>query len=600
MCGIVAVCGEENAQDILIKGLELLEYRGYDSAGIALVEPGGFAVIKTKGKVGALKDLVKKSGKKGSVGIAHTRWATHGEPNDANAHPHETKDIVLVHNGVVENYAALKEELLAKGYKFKSQTDTEVLAQLIQSRVDAGDKPFEAMQSAIKRVKGTYAIEIIFKSEPDKIYGAKLGSPLAIGTNGRSHFMGSDAIALGHCSNKIAYLEEGDSAVITKDSSEIFDRAGNKVERRAVDVSEESLVDKGQSDHFMQKEIYEQPAVIARVIATEQLGALRLDFGKISKIHIVACGTSYHAGLVAKYWIESLTPIWVEVEVASEFRYRRPTLLEGELAIFISQSGETADTLAALRYAKEKKQNTIAIVNVATSTIARESDAALLMHAGAEVGVASTKAFTAALVILAQLAIKFAEAQGGATDGLINEMKSALANVPALCSEIMGLDSDIREIARKWVVDYRDAIYIGRGYTYPIALEGALKIKEISYLHAEGYSAGELKHGPIALISKGVPVIVLAPYDVELFEKTISNMHEVKARGGTVIFISNRSQCEKMKGEVEACIPMPETDGFIEPLLYALPIQMLAYHAALLLGRDVDHPRNLAKSVTVE
>ncbi|MDR1477013.1 MAG: glutamine--fructose-6-phosphate transaminase (isomerizing), partial [Rickettsiales bacterium] len=394
MCGIIAVCGEKDAQNILINGLELLEYRGYDSAGIALVEDKGFRVIKTKGKVGALKELVQKSGKSGTVGIAHTRWATHGEPNDANAHPHEVSDLVLVHNGVIENYADIKKELAAKGYEFKSQTDTEVLAWLIQSFVDAGDNPRDALAHALEKVKGTYAIEVIFKSEPDRIYGAKKGSPLAVGTNGRAHFMGSDAIALGHCADRIMYLEEGDSAVITKTSFEIWDKHGEPARRKFVAISVESLADKGKSEHFMQKEIFEQPEVIERAIANGQLESLSVDFGRISKIHIVACGTSYHAGLVAKYWIESLTPIWVEVEVASEFRYRRPTLKRGELAIFISQSGETADTLAALRYAKEKGQNTISIVNVATSTIARESDAALLMRAGAEVGVASTKAFT--------------------------------------------------------------------------------------------------------------------------------------------------------------------------------------------------------------
>jgi glucosamine--fructose-6-phosphate aminotransferase (isomerizing) len=458
----------------------------------------------------------------------------------------------------------------------------------------------DAMRSALAMARGTYAIEAIFKSEPDRIYGAKLGSPLAVGTDGRSYFMGSDAIAIGKFAKKITYLAEGDTAVITKDSIELFDRNGAPADRGSCDVAADIIADKGANRHFMMKEILEQPRVIGLVLEKTKLDAIS-DLKGVDKIHIVACGTSYHAGMVAKYWIESMSPVWVEVEFASEFRYRRPTFKKGELAIFISQSGETADTLAALRYAKEKEQRTLAIVNVETSTMAREADTALFTHAGPEIGVASTKAFTAQLALLARISLMFARAHGSIAPAEIDARERALGEVPGLASGILAeTDGVIRDIARQRISNHRDAIYIGRGFTYPIALEGALKLKEISYIHAEGYSAGELKHGPIALIAEDVPVVALAPFDDELFGKTVSNMHEARARGGSVVFVSGYSQCEKMKGEVQARIPMPETGGFVEPLLYVLPMQLMAYHTALILGRDVDQPRNLAKSVTVE
>jgi len=603
MCGIIAVCGEDNACDILIKGLSALEYRGYDSAGVAVIDGGKLRTIKTVGKVAALAKLVSASKLKGSVGIAHTRWATHGKPTDENAHPHETESLVLVHNGVIENFAELKKALVAEGYSFKSQTDTEVLAVLIQSLLDKGKKPEEALRSALGQVRGTYALEVIFKSEPDRIYGAKLGSPLAIGTNGRAYFMGSDALALGHSCDKIMYLEEGDTVVIEKKSCRVKDKSGATAAREFLPLDKDAVADKCGQEHFMLKEILEQPAAIAKTLAAAfpaDGAGFPIDFSKVSRIHIVACGTSYYAGLVAKYWIESMSPVLVEVEFASEFRYRRPFLRKGGVAIFISQSGETADTLAALRYAKENHQKTIAIVNVESSTMSREADVALITKAGPEIGVASTKAFTAQLALLAALSLQAATASGSISAEEFEKKKGELMRVPGLASQVLALDEGIKDIVKKWILGRKSAIYIGRGYTYPIGLEGALKLKEISYMNAEGYSAGELKHGPIALVAPGIPTVVLAPYDAELFEKTISNMHEVKARGGFIILISNSSQCEKMKDEAEATIPMPETDGFIEPLLYALPVQMLAYHTAVMSGYNVDQPRNLAKSVTVE
>ena len=603
MCGIIAVCGEDNACDILIKGLTALEYRGYDSAGLAVIADGRLQIIKTSGKVSALATLVAEAKLNASAGIAHTRWATHGKPTDENAHPHETDGLVLVHNGVIENFAELKDILLAKGYTFKSQTDTEVLVVLIQSFLDAGKTPKGALDLALAKVRGTYALEAIFKSEPHRIYGAKLGSPLAVGSNGRAYFLGSDALALGHSCDKIMYLEEGDMVVIEKTSCIVEDKNGNAVERKFQPLAKDAAASKCGNPHFMLKEILEQPAAIARTLEgafPDDTAEFPIDFAKVSKIHIVACGTSYYAGLVAKYWIESMSPVWVEVEFASEFRYRRPFLKKGGVAIFISQSGETADTLAALRYAKEKEQKTIAIINVESSTMAREAEVALLTKAGPEIGVASTKAFTAQLALLAALALRAASATGSMTKAELEKKKSDLMRVPGLAAQVLSLDECIQDIVKKWILGRRGAIYIGRGYTYPIGLEGALKLKEISYIQAEGYSAGELKHGPIALVAPGIPAVVLAPYDAELFEKTISNMHEVKARGGIIILISNSSQCEKMKNEVEAVIPMPETDGFIEPLLYALPVQMLAYHTAVMSGCNVDQPRNLAKSVTVE
>ena len=607
MCGIVGVCGTKNAEQLLVNSLKLLEYRGYDSAGIALSTNDGISVLKTKGKVDELVKVVNNSNQTSDIGIAHTRWATHGVPSETNAHPHRAKSLVLVHNGIIENHAALRTHLQNQGYKFKSQTDTESLVWLIQSFLDEGLNSQHALEQAIKLVQGTYAILVMFDAEPNKIYGARYGSPLAVGRNETSHFMGSDALALSGNATEIMYLEDGDMVIIEKDNYALFDKKGKIVDRKWQEISTEAIADKGSFDSYMLKEIYEQPDVVqatfASVYDTEKekiaFDKCGIDFKTIDKIHIVACGTSAHAGLVAKYWIERFTPVWVEVEVASEFRYRQPRLKEGGLSLFISQSGETADTLAALRYCKTQGQHILSIVNVPNSTIARESDIVLQTKAGPEIGVASTKAFTAQLTLLAALTLAFAEAHKSLPKEEISHYTKLLSECPALIRQILTYDSRVAKIAKKCVTKHNDVLFIGRGYTYPIALEGALKLKEISYQHAEGYSAGELKHGPIALVTKKVPTIVLAPND-DLFEKTISNMHEVKARGGSVILVSDAVCCEELEQDVSEFIPMPKTEGFIEPLLYVIPMQLLAYHSATALGRNVDQPRNLAKSVTVE
>lgn len=607
MCGIVAVCGIEKTEQLLVNSLKLLEYRGYDSAGIALSTPEGIAVLKTKGKVDELAKVVNSSQQTSRIGIAHTRWATHGVPSEKNAHPHRAKNLVLVHNGIIENHSALKTHLQNQGYHFNSETDTESLVWLIQSFLDEGLKPQQALEQALKLVKGTYAVLVMFDSEPNKIYGARYGSPLAVGRNDAAYFLGSDALALCSSANEILYLEDGDMVIIEKDNYLIFDKSHNSKVHHWQELSAENATDKGYFDSYMLKEIYEQPDVVQATFASifnTETGRISfdkcgIDFKTIDKIHIVACGTSAHAGLVAKYWIERYTPVWVEVEVASEFRYRQPRLKEGGLSLFISQSGETADTLAALRYCKSKGQHILSIVNVPNSTIARESDIVLQTKAGPEIGVASTKAFTAQLTLLAALTLCFAEAHNSLPENEIAHYTKMLSECPALIRQILTYDSRIEKIAKKSVVQHNDVLFIGRGYTYPIALEGALKLKEISYQHAEGYSAGELKHGPIALVTKKVPTIVLAPND-DLFEKTISNMHEVKARGGLVILVSDAVCCEELAKDVSEFIPMPKTEGFIEPLLYVIPMQLLAYHSASILGRNVDQPRNLAKSVTVE
>ena len=596
MCGIVAVCGVENVKPLLLAGLEALEYRGYDSAGLALVVNGKIEILRSVGKVANLRALALAAPIVGTVGIAHTRWATHGKPTVKNAHPHATKDVAVVHNGVIENFAELKKELMAKGYLFASSTDSEVIAVLLQSLLDKGFTSAEAFKTMLLQLCGTYAICVIFASEPDRIYGAKLGSPLAIGIGNGWHFMGSDSMAMPSGCREVVYLEERDSAVITKDSFEISND-GKSVSRRMCKIEKEVSDGRGDFAYFMQKEIFEQPEIMEKNIIAP---IPNINFEEIEKIHIVACGTSYHAGLVAKYWIESLSDICVEVETASEFRYRRPILKSGEIALFISQSGETADTLAALRYAKEKGQRTIAMVNAKNSSMTREASVVLDINAGAEIGVASTKVFTAQLTILARISLDIARVRATLSANDIALKEKSLADIPMLAKKVLELDAQIKDIAKIWLLGRHDVIFIGRGYIYPIALEGALKLKEISYMHAEGYSAGEIKHGPIALVSPGVPCVVLSPYDSELFQKTISNMYEVKARGGNIILVSDAAHCSKLANEVEATIPMPEIGGFVEPLIYSLPVQMLAYHTTTMLGFDPDRPRNLAKSVTVE
>jgi len=581
MCGVVAVAGMENAVEILLSGLSALEYRGYDSAGIALVDDGDVRVVRRAGKVSELS--ASAAGLAGSVGIAHTRWATHGAATEVNAHPHRTAGLALAHNGVIENFAELKADLSNRGYAFESHTDTEALAVLIQSFLDAGKAPREALDAALMQARGTYALAIIFTGEPDAIYGAKLGSPLAIGTNGRAHFLGSDALALSGVCDKILYMLDGERCAIRAGAFEIWTAAGALVKREFEPIAEESIASREGFAHFMQKEIAEQPEVISRAWGYISGVAHDLNLDCARRIYIVACGTSYHAALVSKYWIEAHRAISVEVEFASEFRYRRPRLQSDDTAIFLSQSGETADTLAALRYAKEQGARTVAIVNVESSTMAREAETALYIKAGPEIGVASTKAFAAVLVVLAKLA--------GATD---------LSGLSALAMQVLAMEERVRDIAASLVVGARDAMFIGRGTMYPTCLEAALKLKEISYIHADGYAAGELKHGPIALVEPGYPVIVMAGSDATLFDKTISNMFEAKARGAAAILVAPSVLCEKMSGDVDAFVPMPEADEFAEPILYAIVAQMLAYHTAVLMGRDVDQPRNLAKSVTVE
>ncbi|CAN5163695.1 glutamine--fructose-6-phosphate transaminase (isomerizing) [soil metagenome] len=606
MCGIVGILGKEAAAPRLMAALKRLEYRGYDSAGIATLVNGGVERRRAAGKLGNLEAKLNTSGLEGTTGIGHTRWATHGAPNETNAHPHVAGDVVIVHNGIVENFRELKDELLAKGVKFATQTDTEVAAHLIDQERRGGKGPREAVRDALKRLKGAFAFAILFKGEEDLLIGARKGSPLAVGHGDGEMYLGSDAIALAPFTHRLTYLEDGDWVVLTHNSIELFDKDGRHV-IRPMSYSQASafLVDKGKHRHFMAKEIAEQPDVVQHTLAeyvdfverTVKLPKdLPFDFAKLSRLTIVACGTASYAGLTAKYWFERVARLPVEVDVASEFRYREAPLPEGGLAIVISQSGETADTLAALRYCKAQGQHTLAVVNVPESTIARESDQVMRTYAGPEIGVASTKAFTCQLTVLACLAIAAGRARGVVTPDEERRLVSALIEAPRHMAAILEQERHIVDIARD-IAHARDVLYLGRGINFPIALEGALKLKEISYIHAEGYAAGELKHGPIALIDEDVPVIVIAPRD-DLYDKTISNMEEVAARGGKIVLLSD-GEPTGTKG-IAHHIRIPEAPAFISPLLYAVPVQLLAYHAAVFMGTDVDQPRNLAKSVTVE
>ncbi len=607
MCGIVGIVGKDQVAERLIEGLRRLEYRGYDSAGIATLTNGRIERRRAEGKLDNLVKRIHNDVPEGVIGIGHTRWATHGVPNEINAHPHATDKVALVHNGIIENYRELKAELEAAGRKLASETDTEVAAHLISQYLDEGLSPADATAKALKRFDGAFALGIIFAGHENMMIAARKGSPLAIGYGVGEMFIGSDAMALAPMTQRITYLEDGDWAVINGTGVTIRDAAGATVERaiRETAVSG-ALAGKAGHPHYMLKEIYEHPQVIGDTLRsflnpadqTITLPALPFDLAKVPKITLSACGSAFYAALTAKYWFERIARIPVDVEVASELRYRDPVLPEGGLAIFVTQSGETADTLAALRECKKRGQHILSIVNVPESSIARDSDVVLPTYAGPEIGVASTKALTAQLTVLACLVVATARARGAIGHEREAALAQALAEVPARAAEVLNHDARIRTLAKE-VALARDVLYLGRGTSYPIALEGALKLKEITYIHAEGYPAGEMKHGPIALIDKDVPVIVIAPTD-DLFDKTASNMQEVMARGGRVIFFTDTEGARKLGSTTSACIALPQVDPFVAPILHAIPVQLLAYHTAVVKGTDVDQPRNLAKSVTVE
>ena len=608
MCGIIGIVGSQNVADRLVAGLRRLEYRGYDSAGICTIHDGRLDRRRAEGKLDNLARKLEADPLPGVIGIAHTRWATHGAPTQDNAHPHATGEVALVHNGIIENFKPLRDELIAKGRTFESQTDTEVVAHLISADVEAGVDPVEAVRTNLKRLHGAFALAILFRQNPDLLIGARLGSPLVVGygENGET-YLGSDALALAPLTQQISYLDEGDWVVITREKTQIYDRDDNPVDRAIVHSGASNLtIDKGNHRHFMLKEIYEQPIVVAQTLKSyvrrlEEEVSLPIpdfDLSAITRVTIVACGTSFYAGMVAKYWFEQFARVPVDLDVASEFRYRAPVMEDGGLALFISQSGETADTLAALRHARAEGQKIAVVVNVPTSTMAREADLLLPTHAGPEIGVASTKAFTCQLAVLAALAANLARAKGRLDRRAEKEIVRHLSEAPAAINAALAYDEAIEAMSGS-IATARDVLYLGRGTDYPLALEGALKLKEISYIHAEGYAAGEMKHGPIALIDDKVPVIVIAPSG-PLFEKTVSNMQEVQARGGKVVLISDYDGIQAAGEGCMATITMPKVHPLIAPIVYAIPVQLLAYHVAVAKGTDVDQPRNLAKSVTVE
>jgi glucosamine--fructose-6-phosphate aminotransferase (isomerizing) len=607
MCGIIGIIGKDQVSDRLVDGLRRMEYRGYDSAGVCTVDNGQLIRRRAPGKLINLVHELAEHPAPGVVGIAHTRWATHGAPTASNAHPHATGEVALVHNGIIENYRQLKEALIRRGRVFESDTDSEVVAHLVSEQVEAGLSPQEAVKIALPQLRGAFALAIAFRQHPELLIGARLGSPLVVGFEDGETYLGSDALALAPLTQQITYLDEGDWVVITRDGAEIFDKDNNPVTREVTTSGASAVaIEKGQYRHFMLKEIYEQPTVVAQTLRsyirqidqTVALPQIDFDLSQINRITIVACGTSYYAGLVAKYWIEQFARVPVDIDVASEFRYRDPVLAQGGLALFISQSGETADTLAALRHCKAAGQIIGVVVNVPTSSMAREADLLLPTHAGPEIGVASTKAFTCQLAVLAALAAHLAVKRGKLSREEERAIVEHLAAVPAALNAALAHDDEIAAMAHL-IAPARDVLYLGRGQDYPLALEGALKLKEISYIHAEGYAAGEMKHGPIALIDEAVPVIVLAPSG-PLFEKTVSNMQEVRARGGKIVLISDREGLDEAGEGCLATIEMPKVHPLIAPLVYAVPVQLLAYHVACLKGTDVDQPRNLAKSVTVE
>jgi len=611
MCGIIGIVGQNSVADRLVDGLKRMEYRGYDSAGICTLHDGALVRRRAEGRLANLVTVLAADPAPGDVGIAHTRWATHGAPTAANAHPHATDELAIVHNGIIENYKELRAELAARGRIFESETDTEIVAHLISVEVEAGAEPVAAVRAVLPRLRGAFALVIAFRRYPDLLIGARLGSPLVVGygedAEAGEMYLGSDALALAPLTQRIAYLEEGDRVVIRRGSAEIFDVDGNPVAREIqTSGASAAAVEKGNYRHFMQKEIHEQPTVVAQTLSSYlrrsdnsvALPQIDFDLSAVRRLTIVACGTSFYAGMVAKYWFEQFARVPVDIDVASEFRYREPVLEEGGLALFISQSGETADTLAALRHCKAHGQTIGVVVNVPTSTMAREADLLLPTHAGPEIGVASTKAFTCQLAVLAALAAHMAVKKGRLTREEEAEIVRHLLEAPAALNAALEHDADIAAMAHL-IAPARDVLYLGRGQDYPLALEGALKLKEISYIHAEGYAAGEMKHGPIALIDDAVPVVVIAPSG-PLFEKTVSNMEEVRARGGQVVLISDARGIAHAGEGCIATIEMPVVHPLIVPLVYAVPVQLLAYHVAVVKGTDVDQPRNLAKSVTVE
>jgi glucosamine--fructose-6-phosphate aminotransferase (isomerizing) len=607
MCGIIGIIGTQQVSPLLIESLKRLEYRGYDSAGIATLENGEISRRRAEGKIVNLEARVNEEPISGTLGIGHTRWATHGPANETNAHPHSDGRIAVVHNGIIENFQALREELEAAGDEFQSDTDTEVVVHLVSHYLEKGHDAEEAARLAIGRLDGAYALAILISDRDDILIGARRGSPLAVGFGDGEMFLGSDALALAPMTQKICYLEDGDWVVLTRDGMTVRDEGGAAVNRQVrLTAMSGAMIGKGEFRHFMLKEIHEQPQVIGDTLSafinpasrTIALPRLPFDPAQIPSITIVACGTAYFAGLVAKYWFENLARIPVDVDIGSEFRYRTPPLPVGGLGLFISQSGETVDTLFPLRYCKEHGQHILSVVNVPESAIARESDAIVQTLAGPEIGVASTKAFTTQLTVLAALAVAFGVHRGTLDHAREEEIMNALLEVPAKVSEILGLDEHIHAIAQT-LIPVRDVLYLGRGPNFPIALEGALKLKEISYIHAEGYAAGELKHGPIALIDDDVPVVVIAPSDT-LFEKILTNIEQVVARGGKVIAVTDATGRERLAGLASQIIEVPAAHSFVAPILYTVPVQLLAYHTAVLKGTDVDQPRNLAKSVTVE
>ncbi|WP_033926038.1 glutamine--fructose-6-phosphate transaminase (isomerizing) [Sphingomonas sp. 35-24ZXX] len=607
MCGIVGILARRDVVDDLVDGLKRMEYRGYDSAGVCTVHEGQLVRRRAEGKLRNLVDVLARDPAPGHVGIAHTRWATHGAPTTSNAHPHATGEVALVHNGIIENFKSLRDALIARGRRFESETDSEVVAHLLSERIEAGDSPEEAVKAVLPQLRGAFALAIAFRQHPDLLIGARLGSPLVLGYGDGETYLGSDALALAPLTQRIAYLEEGDWVVLTRDGAQVYDADNAPVEREVtLSGVTGALIDKGNHRHFMQKEIFEQPVVVAQTLQSyirsveQQVALPQMDFelSAIDRVTIIACGTASYVGMIGKYWIEQLARVPVEVDVASEYRYRDPVLTPGMLGVVVSQSGETADTLAALRHMKAGGVTTAGIINVPTSSMAREVDLLLPTHAGPEIGVASTKAFTCQLAVMAALAVNLARAKGRLDKAEEAEIVRHLIEAPAAINEALGHDAEIEAMAHT-IAQARDVLYLGRGPDYALALEGALKLKEISYIHAEGYAAGEMKHGPIALIDEAVPIIVIAPSG-PLFEKTVSNMQEVRARGGKVVLISDAEGLAEAGEGCLATIEMPKVHPLIAPLVYAVPVQLLAYHVAVAKGTDVDQPRNLAKSVTVE
>ena len=608
MCGIIGILGRGPVAEQLVDSLKRLEYRGYDSAGVATLKGDALERRRAKGKLTNLEMRLREDPLAGFTGIGHTRWATHGKPNESNAHPHATENVAVVHNGIIENFRELRAQLEKQGAKFASETDTEVVAHLVNSYLLKGLSPQEAVKASLPQLRGAFALAFLFRGHEDLLIGARKGSPLAIGHGEGEMYLGSDAIALAPFTDTISYLDDGDWVVLTREVGVIYDVNGAVVNREVIKSGASSfLVDKANYRHFMAKEIHEQPEVVGHTLAryvdmaAERVALpikLPFDFNDIQRISITACGTASYAGYIAKYWLERFARLPVEIDVASEFRYREAPLRKGDLAIFISQSGETADTLAALRYAKSQGTHTLSVVNVPTSTIARESETVVPTLAGPEIGVASTKAFTCQLMVLATLAIAAGKARGELSDADEAKLVKGLIEIPRLIAAALATEPQIEKLARE-IAKCRDVLYLGRGTSFPLALEGALKLKEISYIHAEGYAAGELKHGPIALIDENTPVVVIAPYD-RVFEKTVSNMQEVAARGGNIILISDAKGAREATVESLVTIVLPDMAATFTPIVYAIPVQLLAYHTAVVMGTDVDQPRNLAKSVTVE